>query len=381
MEANTSRRKSLQLNIAIERLRPDPFNPRLPKNLRGKSERKLLNGLRRIFDLEELAYSMAENGYFDEEPLIVFPEELRDEFMSRDLGTLRNDETFQDFLQKESTILVVAEGNRRLSTAKILLSGELQTEMKIRNWPEISSEVKNDLRFLPTIVYPTRKELLPYLGVRHIAGIKKWDAFSKVLYIADMIEEGYEIDELQQKVGDRSNSVRKVYFCYKLIEEMENEFDWDTQKARDLFSYLVLAVGQGAVKEFLGMPKKWKDVEFEQPLPKGKTENLKSLFSWLFGEGKEILPVVKESRDITNFLAPILQSQDSTDHLRITRDLRDSFDRSGGELSLLLKNMKRANRNLESSLGIIFRHKTEEVRLEAKKCSETLDSIFKLLED
>jgi hypothetical protein len=67
-EVAVSRRTPLY--IPVSRLFLDPENPRLPKEAQGKSEGELLEVLFRRFNLEELAYSMAENGYFDEEPLV-----------------------------------------------------------------------------------------------------------------------------------------------------------------------------------------------------------------------------------------------------------------------------------------------------------------------
>ena len=66
-------RKRPFLDIKVERLELDPSNPRLPKDLRDKGQNEIISILRRYFDLDELAYSMAENGYFDEEPLVAVP--------------------------------------------------------------------------------------------------------------------------------------------------------------------------------------------------------------------------------------------------------------------------------------------------------------------
>jgi len=49
----------------------DPQNPRLPIEVQGRNEEDIACALYRFFDIEELAYSMAENGYFDEEPLVA----------------------------------------------------------------------------------------------------------------------------------------------------------------------------------------------------------------------------------------------------------------------------------------------------------------------
>lgn len=371
-------RKRPLLNISIDRLHPDPQNPRLQLKDRGKNEKDLLLALKRHFDLDELAYSMAENGYFDEEPLVGIPDNLPAEFSGMRSEELTINKSYHEFINNSSVQFNIAEGNRRLSTVKILLSDELQSELKLRNWPDIAGKVKDDLSILPVIIYPTRKEVLPYLGVRHITGIKKWDAFSKALYVADMVDKGYTIDAIQKQVGDTKNNARKTYVCYKLVDIAENELELDTTKAKDYFSYLLLSLGQPSIKEYIGLPKKLAEVDLDNPIPNNKTENLKDFFSWLFGEGTDKLPVIRESRDITNYLSYVLKNEEAIDYLKKFGNLLDAYDRSDGERDLLLKNLQKANKGLEISLGIIHRYKgDEEVKKLLVNCNETLDVILK----
>lgn len=374
-------RKRPLLDIGVERLHPDAENPRLPKKLRGKNETEIVAILKKYFDLEELAYSMAENGYFDEEPMVAIPNNLPDQFSKIDEDDLSTNNKYIEYLKKDSTHFTVVEGNRRLASTKILLSEKLKLDLKLKSWPELNKNVKDDLSILPVIVYKSRQEVLSYMGVRHISGIKKWDAFSKALYITDMVEKGMIIDEIQQMVGDRSNSVRKIYLCFKLVETVENEFELNTEKAANYFSYLLLSVGQGAVKDFLGISKRLVDVDFDNPIPPNKLKNLKELFSWLFGNGKEESPVIKESRDITNYLVPVLRNEESIEHLRLTRDLIDAYERSEGEKVLLMRNFRKANKWIENSIGILSRHKSDEdVANEIQRFEGNIETIKKIIE-
>lgn len=379
MANKTGREKKRVLkSIAIDKLHLDPFNPRLNPELRGKNEKETLRSLKRHFGLDELAFSMSENGYFDEEPLIVIPLNLPEKFEGKDHTESNEDNDYINFLDSKDVKFTVVEGNRRLASVKILISDELRAELGIRKWPQITAQRRYGLKHLPAIIYPERKGVLPYLGVRHISGIKKWEAYSKASYIAYMIEEGLSIDEIQRQIGDRSNSVKKIYFSYRLIEVVEDGFDVNTERAKDFFSYLILALGQSSVKSYLGIPKGWNRVNFEDPVSEDKLENLKNLFSWLFGEGKAKLPVVKESRDITSKLSPVLGSDDAILHLKHTRDLQYAYERSDGERDLLLKNLKGATRNLQNSLGLISEYKEDELALnEATKCERVLKDILK----
>jgi hypothetical protein len=150
-------KKRPQLNIAADNLHLDPLNPRLPEDIQGKSEEEINYALYRFFDVDELAYSMAENGYFDEEPLVAIPNDLPKKFQDLDSIELTGNEDYESFIQNPETQFTVVEGNRRLSTIKLLLSDELKNKFKIRSLPEISDELKEDLFVLPVIIYPNSK--------------------------------------------------------------------------------------------------------------------------------------------------------------------------------------------------------------------------------
>ena len=354
--AGISTRKKVRY-IPIDQLHLDSLNPRLPEEVQGKKEAEVLEVMYRVFDLEELAFSMAENGYFDEEPVVVVPK------------VDSKGKPMEDYF-------IVVEGNRRVATIKILLSLENRKKFGIRSWPILEQEITDDLSIIPAIEYSDRNSVLPYLGVRHIAGIKKWNAYPKARYVASMVATGYTLDQVQQQIGDRQNSARKHYMCYRLIEQAKNEFDFDFNPERHDFSYLMLATGQGSVKRFIGLPTQIKEVNFNEPVPTEKVANLKDLLSWLYGEDKKKDSVLSESRDITNLLSDVLASEDATEYLKRTRDLPSAYELSDGEETMVLKKLASANKKLESVLGIAHRHRTPDVIAETKKCRDTLKRLF-----
>lgn len=374
-------RKRPLKNIPIERLHLDNFNPRLPESIQGKPENEVIVALLKYFNLEELVDSLSENGYFDEEPLVAIPIDLPSEFSGLSYEELKNNANYHDFIGSEKTHFIVVEGNRRLSSVKLLMDDFLRAELKLKTWPDINEEVRSDLKSLPTIIYPTRKEVLPYLGVRHITGIKKWEPFAKARYIAYMVKEGNSLADIQRMVGDKKNSSRKFYLCYKILEEIENEFDINTDVAKDSFSYLLLATGQGNIKIFLGLPVKLDHVDFEHPIQREKLQNLKKFYIWLFGDNEGKGKVIEESRDITDYLSEVVSDEKAIKHLSETGDLKAAYERSGGEERLLLSYLATANSNLDKSLGFIIRNKTDEVREEVDKCNASISAIYKLLKE
>jgi len=373
-------RKTIQRNIEIEKLHVDVYNPRLPENIQGKSEDDIIYYLKKETALEELAYSLATNGYFDEEPLVAVPIKLPDKKAKKDDNNLPQEKTYESFVEDSKTEFIVVEGNRRLSAAKLLLSDTLRNKLNIRTWPEISDVIRKDLMVLPVIIYPAREIVFQYLGARHIVGVRKWDPFEKARYIANLVEQGYDINDIQNRVGDRSNSVRKIYFCYRLVEVAKNRFDIDTKEIEaGRFSYLLLATGQGNIKDYLGMPESWQDVNFKQPVSSKNIDNLKNLFSILFGEGKDKIPAINESRDITNYLSLILKNKKATERLLLTRDMLDAYEMTPGEELQAQKYIEKANIFLEKSLGLIQRHKTQLIKEEVRKCIGTINTIKDIL--
>lgn len=341
--------------IDIDTLHLDPLNPRLPEEVQGKGQSEILEALYDFFDLDELAFSMAQNGYFDEEPIVVI-----------------NDP------KGKGKRFIVIEGNRRIATIMILLDPTIQKKFGIKNWPKVQRDVKEDISSIPAIPYENRDEILPYLGVRHIAGIKKWDSYAKARYVANMVEAGYDMDDIQEQIGDRQNSSRKHYLCYRLTQLAKSEFDFDIQPVKENFSYLILATGQGSIKRYLGIPQSLRDVDMESPIPPKSLENLKHFFSLVFGEGKEKRSVLKESRDITNFLSHILASDAATEYLIKTRNILDAYEQSDGEENMVRKYLAKANRYLEAVLGIVHRHRTPDVLGEIEKCNETVERLVKV---
>ncbi len=368
-------RKRPQVNKPVSLLHLDSQNPRLPEEAQGKSEEELLNVLYKEFYLDELADSMAENGYFDAEPLVAVPHKLPSELEDID----PNSKEFQDFINRNSTELIVVEGNRRLATARLLLDLELREKLRIKHWPSLSEQVADDLRILPVIVYLRRSEVTPYLGVRHIMGIQKWDSYAKARYIVQLTESGLSIKQVQEQIGDKQRgSTTQSYVAYKLLEQVENEFDFDTRRAKRDFSLLLLAIGQGNIKRFLGLPRRLAEVNPDEPVATENLDDLRVLVTWIFGDGKKER-VITDSRLITNRLSHIVNSAEAVSYLERTGDLEGAYERTDGEEKMLLKYLSTASLKLEGALGVAHRHKTPEVISEAEKCEQTIKALLKIV--
>jgi ParB-like chromosome segregation protein Spo0J len=100
-------RKSGEINTA--NLILDIYNPRLYGETAQESQDQIMTKIYQRESIDELASSLAVNGYFQEEPIIVVPQN-EDDFEKINATNLNE---FQ---------YIVIEGNRRTTSVKLLLN-------------------------------------------------------------------------------------------------------------------------------------------------------------------------------------------------------------------------------------------------------------------
>lgn len=382
-------RKRPQLNIPVECLELDIENPRLAKTGNIKSQFDLLKILYEDFDIEELAYSMSENGYFDEEPIIIIPTNLPNDF-DFEVDIEKQQEKLQKLVSEKKLNFTVVEGNRRTATLKLLLNEELRKKIRVsKDFPLPQSElIINDLKIIPAIVYPNRDNISAYLGVRHITGLLKWEAYAKAAFLSSRIEEGIQkgisieesIKEVQRQTADRSDVIKKQYLCYKVLYEANNDLNFNIDNIKNKFSLITVALNSPSIRDFIGI-KSHREVDFSKRIvPLKKIENLDKLLTWIFGNGKDKMPILTDSRNITSRLSPVLADEDSTEYLIKYGNLEEAYERSGGEKKFLLKKLNDAVKNMQSALSIAYNHKSDDVREVVDKCLSVSEELKKMIQ-
>lgn len=378
-----------QLDIPISIITPDTENPRLAKQRDSVTEFDIIKTLYEEYDLEELAMSMSENGYFDEEPIILVPKKLPAGFdTTADPDVLQ--QKLSELIKAGKIEFTVVEGNRRTATAKILTDSSLRTKLKVRegSFPEPkNAEVFEDLKILPAIIYFDRKQVAPYLGVRHITGLLKWDAYAKATYIAQNIEENVKggedintsIKNIQQQIADRSDVIKKQFLCYKVMKEAEDDLSFDTKKIKDKFSLLTVALNSPAIRNYIGTPT-YKDADFKgRIVPINKMEHLKNLLTWIYGDGKKE-PVLSDSRRITSELAPVLSSKEATEYLLKNHNLEEAYERSEGERDYIVRKINVASNSIKYALGFAWKYKKDqEIKDAIKESASAIDELQKMI--
>jgi hypothetical protein len=373
-----SNRKEGVFNIKIEKLFLDQLNPRLYGESAGESQDAIMEKIYSKESIDELASSLAVNGYFQEEPIIVVPK-LEANY------DLINENNFNDF------DYIVVEGNRRTTSVKLLLNDN--NSIVDSDFPKIlNPNMRLNLSEIPSILYKKREDVDIYLSIRHITGNRKWDAFAKAKYIYDKVNKinllenniSNSISILSNQIGDKSNVIRKNYIYYKIFQSIESDvLNYKTKHIKDRFSLLEVALASGntSISNFIGVHN-FKSLDLESDIIQpNKVDELTDLTVWIFGkdesgDGK----LISESRSINQFLKPILENQEATEHLREYGDVEGAFQLTDGEERLVVGNVKRANKLISTILGRAKKYKTNDEFLNSLvELKDTIDSLEKII--
>jgi hypothetical protein len=273
---------------------------------------------------------------------------------------------------------VVVEGNRRLAALKLLTTPSLRKKLGVTNFPELTAKQLTELRdSIPTVTYPSRDMVVPYLGFRHITGVKKWDPYAKARYIAGLIASGVSIAQIEESIGDEARTVKKLYQCYLVHQQILHDLEMETKEVRSNFSLLEVALGQQPVKEFLGISRELPKEQTESVVPAERLSALREVISWVYGDPSTgELRVISDSRQISKRLAPVIANEEARDYLRATRDLEGAYDRTGGERQYYLKQLNAASRAVERALGIASLYKGDlEIVSQVERLATQVESL------
>lgn len=348
--AKTVANKKVAKELKVEDLSLDDLNYRLPETTKGSSQNELIELLAQDYSLAEIGQSLADNGYFQEEPLIA--------------------------LEPPKGKFIVVEGNRRLAALKLLLSSDLAKSLQLREWVELKRECKYDLHEVPVIVYQDRQDIVPYLGFRHITGVKRWEPFAKARFINFLVfERKKTFQEIAREIGSKAQTMKMNYIGYRLIVQARNS-GIDTEGAERDFGVLYRALNSKGVKAFISLELDKSEAALKNPIPKSSLDELGEAFMWMFGTKKDPA-ILKDSRRITDF-GVVLESPAGLKALRAASDLDYAYEMSGGEKLRLLNHLQKAGVHLDQALRDAHRHsKGKEIISAVKRCWDSLQEIVR----
>jgi hypothetical protein len=259
LEERVNEKKEPYERLEVDKLLFDPRNPRLAEYgiTSDVTQPELLKTLWQKRAIEELAMSIAYNGYFLHEPL---------------------------FVAEENGKLHVIEGNRRLAAVKLLLDKSLREKLRATDLPEIDAERRKEISKLPCLV-TTREEVWRYLGFKHVNGPSNWGSYAKAQYIA-LVHHKYEVplEEIARQIGDKNSTVHRMYRGLMVIEQAERGKVFDRKeiaKPSFYFNYIYTALDYPGFSNFLGLDSK--GVTTREPVPKAKIKQLGEVCEWLYG--------------------------------------------------------------------------------------------------
>lgn len=330
----------------VKALMLDPENPRLPVEYQGKPQRELLEYFARHEAVEDLMGAIGKNDFFPGEPLVVY----------------RNEEDPKGKYR-------VIEGNRRL--ASVMLLGNPGAYASRPTLREIAEDSHYKPTEVPVVHVEDRESALPYLGSRHIIGVKAWEPLQKARYMRQLFAatsrktpptERYR--EVARRIGSgsRRDYIKKnldALAVYELIRENDYFGDEETNDMNFSFGVLYTAIDYRPISGFLGVVKydgeKDEVIKENHPILDEKVLNKKNVsefYSWVFQKDNEGKAVLGESRNLPK-LSAILRSRTATEALKRTRNLDVAYESSEGAVVELEKALARALKHLRYANSIV----------------------------
>ena len=299
MPRSTSRNHRIQ-PISVTSLLLDDENPRLPERLRGQSQSAILSYLHQRGALEELAQSYVDNGFFQHEPLIVVASNRDGQY-------------------------VVVEGNRRLAALKILLSTPDVDEFSFVGI-EPSKQQLSGLSQVPCFVVSGRDKVHPFVGFRHIGGIKTWPPEAKARYVLTEVRSiarkrpSDPFRELGRRVGSNAQGVRNPYIAIRILLHAREEFGLSVEFIQEnRFGVWLRCMNSPDIRQYIGLTNARTYHEIEDALHSLSQDRLAEVLSDLKPH-PPARAVLADSRDVTTY-GRVLANEDAHKMLRQTSDL------------------------------------------------------------
>lgn len=320
---------NLIVALPVVQLRLDAANPRFAGRTDADSQKDLVRILWKEFAADEIALSIAENDFFQSEPL---------------------------FVVREGASYTVVEGNRRLAAVLLLRNRQLRRELGAESLPVLSPAKLRKLDYLPAIVYPDRESLWFMVGFKHIKGAKTWDSFSKAEFIR-RVHDNFRVPlkQIAERIGDYHSTVKRLYRGYELLEQAEKQAGFDkedTARNRFFFSHLYTAADQSEFQHFLGIGAETSLKP--NPVRRSRLGELAELMTWLYGKrSTSTEPVVRRQNPDLNTLREVVGNRNALAALRNGRPLTRAHEIAVGDKRLFREALTDAKEDLKDAMSTV----------------------------
>lgn len=353
--------------LSLEVLQLDGMNPRFGQHAGSFSDQSaVLDYIVENFGVDTLLSSLAYNGYFEAEPIIVKP-----------VG--------------EGTFCVI-EGNRRLA-ACLVLAGDPRAKnqaQRTNNWRgKIRGKAWTTDTGIPVRIFSDEAaaaKLLPYLGVRHIVSSQPWDSYAKAKWIAGVIDrQAMTLEQISEVTGDKNRTIERLlegyYFINQLIDNGLFKPRQSVRRGRGSnpdypFSWIYTLLDNTGVRRWLNL--KERNQTRACPVESNRLSDAADTIRFLYGdrnEGKN--PSIADSREI-GLLASALSDPNKRTQLRTGKTAREIDLQSRPAQDLLADQLNRAAIALSEANTLLVSGKL--TRQEASPMFERAQEIVSLAE-
>jgi len=284
--------------VQLSDLELDLHNPRFGESAQKfSSQADVVDWVVEQFGVDDVISSLAINGYFDAEPLIVV-------------------------LNPATQKFVVKEGNRRLAACLILGQDPRAKE----HWKKADALKKNGhgIGWSPATLVPVIKfddseatALLSYLGVRHIVSSQPWDSYAKAAWVSNVIaNKQLTLDDIAEVLGDKNKTVARLLEGYNFVKQLvaSGHFDPKSSMRRGRgsnvdypFSWVYTLLGYTPVREWLTLGSQG---ALNEPIPAEHVDEAALTLRCMFGDkAKSIQPAISDSRQIGDLAVTLGNTQ------------------------------------------------------------------------
>ena len=345
--------------VELASLLLDAKNPRLPASMQGADQENLAVNMEIGFDAFTVAESIAANGYFNSEPMIV--------------------------LATDHDQWVVVEGNRRLAALLGLARPALRREFSEPDrWDELAERAGiTDETLVPVVVVSDRRLVVPIIGFRHITGILQWQPYAQARYIAKLVDEDHMgLAEVARMIGLDRTRVGNLYRDQAIARQAQG-LGLETGPLESAFSLLTVAMGNVQLREHIKAPLGSRLEPGEDPVPPDRVHELRELLTWVFGDG-ETQPLVSESREISQ-LARVVGNQVGLKAIRggdtLEAAVQKIQDAGADPRNRLLKRLDTARRSLTAAADDLPDFTSDsEVRGAIEEARDAVDALQELID-
>lgn len=347
--------------VRLKTLLLDAENPRLPASMQGEDQESLAVNMEIGFEAFVVAESIALNGYFNSEPMIV----------------VRAPEPNDKW--------IVVEGNRRLDALLGLARPELRREFPDPDrWEALARRANITLETsVPVVVARNRRDVVPIIGFRHISGILQWQPYAQARYVAKLVDEDrMSLAEVAKMIGLDRTRVGNLYRDQAIARQAQ-ALGIETGPLESAFSLLTVAMGNVQLREHIQAPLGSRLEPGENPVPADRVRELRELVTWVFGDG-ETQPLVSESREISQ-LARVVGNPVGLKSIRggdtLEAALQKIQDAGADPRTRLMKRLDVAKRSLVAAADDLPDFTTDvDVRAAVEDARNAIDALQELID-